>query len=257
MRCLCQAFDTVNIHTLIDKLTQTNIPHTILRYIANYIKGRMAYTTFRNHTSTKRQFKSGVLQGGVLSPILFNIYTSDIPLPPDSVQLTTYADDITNTAPHTDINIAKANIQPYLQDVLKWTKDNDLLLNTDKTTCTLFSVEVFKCWLNLAASYLDNENEIPLKVIASFSAVHFVMPSMYLIVLHSLLRSIFWSMVSTKSIHFCRLCTQMRFWISLINIGSSGEVVSPGHHGIWYLCWYRFRVESVASSRDVVRCCFE
>ena len=75
---MSKAFDTVNIHTLIDKLTQTNISYTILRYIANYIKRRMAYTTFRNHTSTKRQFKSGVPQGGVLSPILFNIYTSDI-----------------------------------------------------------------------------------------------------------------------------------------------------------------------------------
>ena len=136
---MSEAFDTVNIHTLIDKLIQTNIPHTILRYIANYFKGRMAYTTFRNHTSTKRQFKSGVPQGGVLSPILFNIYTSDITLPPDSVQLTTYADDIAITAPHTDINIAKANIQPYLQDILKWTKENDLLLNTDKTTCTLLT----------------------------------------------------------------------------------------------------------------------
>ena len=41
--------------------------------------------------------------------------------------------------PHTDINIAKANIQPYLQDVLKWTKDNNLLLNTDKMTCTLLT----------------------------------------------------------------------------------------------------------------------
>ena len=58
---------------------------------------------------------------------------------PDSVQLTTYADDITITAPQNDINIAKANIQPYLQDILKWTKDNDLLLNTDKTTCTLLT----------------------------------------------------------------------------------------------------------------------
>ena len=53
----------------------------------------------------------------------------------------TYADDITITAPHTDINIAKANIQPYLQDVLKWTKYNDLLLNTDKTTCTETNID--------------------------------------------------------------------------------------------------------------------
>ena len=88
---MSKAFDTVNIYTLTDNLTHINIPHTILRYTTNYIKGRMAYTTFRNHSSTKRQFKSGVLQGGVLSPILFNIYTSDVPLPLDTVQLTTYA----------------------------------------------------------------------------------------------------------------------------------------------------------------------
>ena len=31
------------------------------------------------------------------------------------------------------------------------------------------SFEVLNCWLNLVASCLDDENEIPLKVIASFS----------------------------------------------------------------------------------------
>ena len=108
---MSEAFDTVSMHTLIDRLTQTNMPHTILGYIADYIGGRMAYTTFGNHTSTKRQFKSGVPRGGVLSPILFGIYTSDIHLPPDSVRLTTCTDGMAITAPHTDINIAKANIQ--------------------------------------------------------------------------------------------------------------------------------------------------
>ena len=34
-----------------------------------------------NHTSRQRQFKTGVPQGGVLSPTLFNIYTADIPPP--------------------------------------------------------------------------------------------------------------------------------------------------------------------------------
>ena len=78
------------------------------------------------------------------------------------------------------------------------------------------------CWLNLVASCLYNENEIPLKVIASFSPSRFALPSIHLIVLHSLIRSVFWSMVSTK--FFFRLWTQIRFWMSLFNLDSSGEV---------------------------------
>ena len=66
---MSKAFDTINIQTLIRKLLQTKIPGTIIKFIANYIKG---------HTSSQRQFKSGVPQGGALSPTLFNIYTSEI-----------------------------------------------------------------------------------------------------------------------------------------------------------------------------------
>ena len=88
------------------------------------------------------------------------------------------------------------------------------------------SFEVLNCWLNLVASCLDDENKIPLKVIASFSASRFSLPSIPLIVLHSLIRSVFWSMVSTKYLHFCQLCTQIRFWMALFNLGSSSEVGS-------------------------------
>ena len=58
------------------------------------------------------------------------------------------------------------------------------------------SFEVLNWWLNFVTSCLDDENEIPLKVIASFSASRFALPSIHLIVLHSLVRSVFWSMVS-------------------------------------------------------------
>ena len=71
---------------------------------------------------------------------------------------------------------------------------------------------------------MDDENEIPLKVIASFSAVRFSLPSILLIVLHSLVRSVFWYIFSTKSLHFCRLCSQMNLWMSLFSLGSSDEV---------------------------------
>ena len=42
---------------------------------------RDANTTYRNYTSIQCQFKTGVLQGGVLSPTLFNIYTVDLQPP--------------------------------------------------------------------------------------------------------------------------------------------------------------------------------
>ena len=48
---MSNTFDTINIHTLLRKLIQTNIPGKIIKFIVNYIKGRKAYITYRNHTS--------------------------------------------------------------------------------------------------------------------------------------------------------------------------------------------------------------
>ena len=66
--------------------------------------------------------------------------------------------------------------------------------------------DVLNCWLTLATSCLDDENELPLKVIATFSASRFALPSISLMVLDILVTSVFWSKVSTKSLHFFLLC---------------------------------------------------
>ena len=58
---MSKTFDTINIHTCIRKLLQTKILGTIIKFIANYIKGRKTYTTYINHTSSQHQFKTGVL----------------------------------------------------------------------------------------------------------------------------------------------------------------------------------------------------
>ena len=140
---MSKAFDTINIHSLIRKLLQTNIPGTIIKLIANYIKGRKTYTTYRNHASSQRQFKTGVPQCGVLSPTLFNIYTADIPPLRAPVQVMAYADDITITSTHTSTSAAKKYIQPYLHKVFAWTKQNNLTLNPDKTAllCSLQTLQ--------------------------------------------------------------------------------------------------------------------
>ena len=113
------------------------------------------------------------------------------------------------------------------------------------------SFEVLNWLLNLAASCLEDEIDIPLKVIALFSAVRFALPSIPLIVLHSLVRSVFWFMLTDAF-----LGVFIQYWQFRRGGVSFSEVVSSGHH-VQYLSWYRFLRESVLSSRDVVRCCFE
>ena len=135
---MSKAFDTINIHTPIRKLPRINISGILIKFIEKYIKWRKAYTTYINHTSRQRQFKTGVPQGGVLSPALFNIYSSDLTPPIAPVQVMAYADDITIISTHTSTSAAKKYIQWYLHKVFVWTKQNNLIPNLDKTTFTLF-----------------------------------------------------------------------------------------------------------------------
>ena len=139
---MSKAFDTIKIHTLIRRLLQTNIPGTIIKLIAYYIKGRKAYTTYRIHTSSHGQFKTGVPQGGGLSRTLFNIYTADIPPPRAPVQVMVYADDITITSTHTSTSAANKCIQPYIHIVFAWTKQNNLTLNPKQLAlCSLKTLQ--------------------------------------------------------------------------------------------------------------------
>lgn len=51
------------------------------------------YVEFRNTTSSHRRMNQGVSQGGLLSPILFNLYTGKMQAPPPKSTLVSYADD--------------------------------------------------------------------------------------------------------------------------------------------------------------------
>ena len=73
-----------------------------------------------------------------------------------------------------------------------------------KEVC-LPSIGALNCWLKLAASCLGDENELPMKVIASFSASRFDLPSSPLMVFHILVTSVFWSKASTQSLNVCPL----------------------------------------------------
>ena len=62
-----------------------------------------------------------------------------MPTPPPHIYTTTYADDTTIYTSDKDYKTAERRLQPYLNCINDWTKTNDLHLNADKTTTTLFT----------------------------------------------------------------------------------------------------------------------
>ena len=103
---------------LLDYVYNTNIPATIRRWLHNYMQNRRAKVHFLQQQSKSRKVKTGVVQGGVLSPALFNYYLADFPTPPPNIKLMKYADDITIYTPGPVVADLINGLYIYLSQVL-------------------------------------------------------------------------------------------------------------------------------------------
>ena len=136
---LSKAFDTVNHELLLKDILGLNLNNNIKRFLSAYLRGRQTYVEFRNKRSKFRKMRQGVPQGGVLSPVLFNLYMSKMPPPPTGIHLITYADDSNVLTSGTDIKKMCNDLNNYLQILDSWFKDRNLFISPAKSTATLFS----------------------------------------------------------------------------------------------------------------------
>ena len=116
------AFDNVDHQQLLDCVFITNLPATIRLWLNNYMQNRRAKVHFRQEQSKSRKVKTGVVQGGVLSPALFNYYLADIPTPPLNIKLINYADDITIYSSGLAVTDLINGLNIYLSQVLNYIK---------------------------------------------------------------------------------------------------------------------------------------
>ena len=110
---------------------------------------------FRQKESKSRKMKTGVVQGGVLSPALFNYYLADFPTPPPNIKLIKYADDITiYTSGHVVADLINCfNI--YLLQVLNYINNKKLTVSTAKSTVTLFTPDTHEHHLHPQVKLAD------------------------------------------------------------------------------------------------------
>ena len=80
--------------------------------------------------------QTGVPQGAVTSPILFNFYLHKLPSPPDGIKVIQYADDISIYTWGTDIVSLSEEINKYIKIVTDFLTERNLILSPEKSTVT-------------------------------------------------------------------------------------------------------------------------
>jgi len=133
-----QAFDKVWHRGLIYKLSK-NLPANYCQLLESYLTDRKFRVKDQETYSDYYPIQAGVPQGSVLAPLLYLIYTADIPVPANSF-IGAFADD---TAIMTsDKSQFKANIklQKSLDKIYKWTTDWKIKLNETKSNHVTFTL---------------------------------------------------------------------------------------------------------------------
>ena len=119
---LSKGFDCLNHELLIAKLEAYGFDHSSLAYIYSYLSNRKQRTKVNNSFSKWASITSGIPQGSIIGPLLFNIYINDIFYIIKETNLANYADD--NTPYSIDSNII--NILNSLTNntslLIKWFK---------------------------------------------------------------------------------------------------------------------------------------
>lgn len=139
------AFDNVNIEELIQVSHDVGLPGHILKWLYSFLSNRTIFVKYNNKLHGPRSANKGTMQGATLSPLLYNLYTSEILkyINVPGVKILQFADDLLLYSINQNIDIAKANINKALSQLYSYYHSKlKLEISPEKSSVLIISKNV-------------------------------------------------------------------------------------------------------------------
>lgn len=138
-----QAFDKVWHIGLLYKLKHI-LPAPFYLFFKSYLCNRSFYVHVNGDDSPFGMIESGIPQGSVLGPVLYTIFTSDMPIG-NNLTTATYADDTAILSSNENPVEASTKLQTQLNEIEKWLIKWNIKVNTEKSAHVTFTLRKGDC----------------------------------------------------------------------------------------------------------------
>ena len=129
---LSKAFDCIPHDLLIAKLEAYGFSINSLTFFYSYLKRRKQNVKINNSFSSYKVLLSGVPQGSILGPVLFNVFINDLFFEIDGATLHNFADDNTISAKNSNIETLLKVLEKNSNIAIEWFLRNEMIVNPEK-----------------------------------------------------------------------------------------------------------------------------